>query len=96
MSKNFSTALPASDARAEVRRYQNWRPWVIDQPTIESAWAGESRFQLNYWDALMVAAAQHQGCYTLLTEDLQHDQRIAGLRIVNPFILGPEVLDGPA
>jgi len=32
----------------------------------------------------------------LLTEGLQHDQRIAGLRIVNPFILGPEVLDGPA
>jgi len=61
VSKKFSTALPASDDRAEVRRHQNWRPWVIDQPTIESAWAGESRFQLNHWDALMVAAAQHQG-----------------------------------
>ena len=94
--KKFSAALSADDARAEVRRYQSWLPWVIDHATIESAWSIESRCQLNYWDALMVAAAQHQGCHTLLTEDLQHDQRIAGLRIVNPFVLGPEVLNNVA
>ena len=44
----------------------------------------------------MVAAAQQQGCTLLLTEDLQHDQRIDALRIVNPFIAGPELLDAAA
>jgi predicted nucleic acid-binding protein len=43
----------------------------------------------------MVAAALHQGCEWLLTEDLQHDQRIDSLRVVNPFLVGPEVLDLP-
>jgi predicted nucleic acid-binding protein len=43
----------------------------------------------------MVAAAQQQGCTLLLTEDLQHDQRVDGLRIVNPFLVGPERLDAP-
>ncbi|MFG6430586.1 PIN domain-containing protein [Roseateles sp. LYH14W] len=93
--KRFATAISAGDARAEVRRYQLWRPWQIDQPTVETAWAAESRYQLSYWDALMVAAAQHQGCELLLTEDLQHDQRIDKLRIVNPFLAGPELLDQP-
>ena len=91
--KRFATAISAGDARAEVRRYQAWNPWIVDQSTVESAWAVESRYQLNYWDALMVAAAQHQSCTLLLTEDLQHGQRIDKLQILNPFIVGPEVLD---
>jgi predicted nucleic acid-binding protein len=88
--------ISAADARAEVRRYQQWKPWQIDQATVETAWAVESRCGIDYWDALMVASAQHLGCTLLLTEDLQHDQRIDKLRIVNPFVLGPELLDVPA
>ncbi|MCE4557016.1 PIN domain-containing protein [Roseateles cellulosilyticus] len=93
--KRFATAISAGDARAEVRRYQVWLPWQIDQPTVETAWAAESRYQLSYWDALMVAAAQHMGCSFLLTEDLPHDQRIDKLRVLNPFLVGPELLDEP-
>lgn len=91
--RRFATAISAGDARAEVRRYQLWQPWLIDQSTIDTAWAVESRWQVNYWDALMVAAAQHMGCTLLLTEDLQHDQDIDGVRIVNPFVVGPDLLD---
>jgi predicted nucleic acid-binding protein len=94
--KKFPTALSAGDARAEVRRYQLWQPWQVDHATVESAWAVESRWQMGYWDALMVAAAQQQGCELLLTEDLQHEQRIDRLRILNPFLVGPEALDVPS
>ncbi len=94
--KRFRDAISAGDARAEVRRFQEWMPWQIDQATIETAWAIESRYAFNYWDSLMVSAAQHMGCTLLLTEDLQHDQRIDGLRIVSPFAVGPEILDAPA
>lgn len=93
--RKLPTAQAAGDARAEIRRYQHWSPWIIDQPTIETAWAIESRYRIHYWDALMVAAAQHQGCEVLLTEDLQHGQRIDHMQIVNPFIVGPEMLDAP-
>jgi len=93
VKKKFSKAIAQGDARAEIRRYQYWRPWVIDHPTIETAWAVESRFGLHYWDALMIAAAQQQGCTLFLSEDLQHEQQIDGVRIVNPFLAGPEMLD---
>lgn len=94
-TRKLSPAMSAGDARAEVRRYQRWNPWVCDHATVESAWAVESRFRVNWWDALIVAAAQQQGCTLLLTEDLQHDQLIDSVRIVNPFIVGPEILDAP-
>jgi predicted nucleic acid-binding protein len=96
VKKKFSKAIAQGDARAEIRRYQHWRPWVIDHPTIETAWAVESRFGLHYWDALMIAAAQQQGCTLFLSEDLQHEQQIDGVRIVNPFLAGPEMLDTAA
>jgi predicted nucleic acid-binding protein len=91
--RRFSTAISSGDARALVRRYQHWRPWAIDQPTVETAWAVETRYSLNYWDALMIAAAQHQGCTLMLSEGLPHDQQIDSVRIVNPFLVGPELLD---
>ena len=91
--KKFSSSVSADDARAIVLRYQLWQPWQIDLHTVESAWAAETRWQISYWDALMVAAAQQQGCAVLLTEDLQHDQQLDRLRVVNPFAAGPELLD---
>ncbi|MDE2398455.1 MAG: PIN domain-containing protein [Burkholderiales bacterium] len=94
--KRFASAIAAGDARSEVRRYQQWKPWLVDQATVETAWAVESRYRLGYWDALMIAAAQHMGCRWLLTEDLQHEQRIEQLTIVNPFLVGPELLETEA
>lgn len=94
--KRFRDALSAGDARAVVRRFQEWMPWQIDQATSETAWAIESRYAFNDRDSRMVSAAQHRVCTLLLTEDLPHDQRIDGLRNVNPFTVGPEILDAPA
>ena len=40
---------------------------------------------IGFYDSLIVAAALAAGCKRLLSEDLQHGQKIAGLRIENPF-----------
>ena len=89
-TRKLEPAVSPGDARAEVRRYQRWRPWLNDHTTVEAAWTVEARWRLNYWDALMVAAAQQQGCTALLTEDLQHDQQFDGVRVVNPFVSSPQ------
>ena len=41
--------------------------------------------RLSYWDALIVESALEAGAEVLLTEDLQHGQTFARLRVVNPF-----------
>ena len=45
----------------------------------------QARWRFAFYDSLIVAAALMLGCRTLLSEDLQHGQRIEGLRIVDPF-----------
>lgn len=92
--RKFSVA--AEVARSEVRRLRAWKPQPIDDETVDTAWDLLDRFRMNYWDALMVAAAEQQACTHFLTEDLQHDQQIDGIRVVNPFVVGPEILDATA
>lgn len=93
VTRRVHPPMPMGDARAEVRRYQHWAPWQIDHQTVETAWGLEARFSISWWDALVIAAAIHQSCQYVLTEDLQHDQQIDSVRIVNPFLIGPELLN---
>ncbi|MCI0598471.1 MAG: PIN domain-containing protein [Beijerinckiaceae bacterium] len=58
-------------------------PLTIENHSAAVALAGEHGF--SFFDALIVAAAVEAGCDTLLTEDLQADRKIGGLRLVNPF-----------
>ena len=44
-----------------------------------------SEASLSYWDAALLSAAVKGRCEILLTEDLNHGQTIAGVKIVNPF-----------
>jgi predicted nucleic acid-binding protein len=45
----------------------------------------KERYELRFFDAVMVASALEGGCTRLISEDLQHGQVIQGLRIENPF-----------
>lgn len=51
----------------------------------ESSLALMTRYSISFWDGLIVAAALRASCDELLTEDLQHNQIIDGLRVRNPF-----------
>ncbi len=46
----------------------------------------QNRYQLSFYDALIVQSAIDLGCDILYSEDFQHDQKIEGVKIVNPFL----------
>ena len=78
------------EARAEVRDLLTWRPVVTDAALLEHGWRIQDRYQLSYWDALIVAAAKISSCGYLLTEDLQAGQKLDGIEVVNPFLRDPQ------
>ena len=79
-------------ARAEVRDLLAWRPVCLDADIVERAWKLQDRYLLSFWDALVVAAAKAASCRYLLTEDLQADQDLDGVRVVSPFLCAPDSL----
>ena len=79
-------------ARSEVRDLLAWQPVTVDEEVLELGWRIQDRFQLSFWDALIVAAAKQASCKYLLTEDLQANQNLDGLLVVNPFLRDPASL----
>ncbi len=43
------------------------------------------KYKISYWDSLIVAAAKRAKCISILTEDLNADQKIEAIEIINPF-----------
>jgi predicted nucleic acid-binding protein len=78
------------EARAEVRDLLVWNPVVADAMLLERGWKIQDRYQLSYWDALIVAAAKTASCLYLLTEDFQAGQKFDDIEVVNPFLRAPE------
>jgi len=46
----------------------------------------KDRYRLSYWDSAILAAALELGCHTVYSEDLNHGQIYAGVRVINPFV----------
>ena len=79
--------LPDVQVRANLETMmQMCRTLPVSTETVRQAWAIRSRYGFSFWDCQMIAAALEAGCKRLLTEDLQHGQKLEGrLTVVNPF-----------
>lgn len=89
VTRKLAHPLPTPEAQRHVRQLLTWQPIVTDEAVWNAAWHTEARFDLSWWDSLIVGAARVGGCPHLLTEDLQAGQDLDGVRIVNPFETPP-------
>jgi predicted nucleic acid-binding protein len=59
----------------------------INEATISTALFIKEKYQLQWYDSLIVAAALQANCTILYTEDMHHGLIIEGtLSIINPFV----------
>ncbi len=83
-TRKLSKPLSKKYARTIVEQYSIW---CIDTSPAEIAVAFriEDEARLGFWDALICATALKAGAERILSEDLNAGQKIAGIRVVNPF-----------
>lgn len=67
-----------------ISQYRQLPTVTITPDLIDQAIVLHQTQQISFWDALIVSAAVSAGCRTLLTEDLNAGQIIAGVEIVRP------------
>jgi predicted nucleic acid-binding protein len=90
VTQKLRPGLPSDAAWADVKALMAWRPVSLDGALLERARGLQQRYQLAWWDALIVAAAHRSTCTVLLTEDLQDGQDFDGVTVRNPFLHMPE------
>jgi predicted nucleic acid-binding protein len=77
--------LDAKATREIVADYLTWQVIVNGGDSILEALDLEARYQISFWDALVVQAAQASGAEVLYSEDLSHGQKYGAVRVTNPF-----------
>jgi predicted nucleic acid-binding protein len=92
VTEKLDPGLAPEVARQDVRLLFSWQPIHLDARVLEGAWRLQDRYQLSWWDALIVSAAHAAKCDYLLTEDLKENQRLENVRVINPFHSSPETL----
>lgn len=79
-------SITAEETRAFVAMLLE-HPFVpTDAELIRTAMEIQQRFQVSYWDAAILAAAQRLGAKTIYSEDLSHGQQYGSVQVVNPFL----------
>lgn len=73
------------DAAELLEDFAKWRVIENSLPVHRLGLAIQERYRISFWDALIIAAAQTARAPILYSEDLNHGQDFAGVRVVNPF-----------
>ncbi len=94
VTRKILSPLSPAAARAIIRNYLVWPVENNDGQSVLDASEIAERYQLSFWDGLIIVAARNSGAAILYSEDLNHGQIVEGVRICNPFIEDEEVERG--
>ena len=85
LRRKAARPLDAKATRELVADYLTWQVVVNGGESILEALDLEARFQISFWDALVVQAAQASGAEILYSEDLSDGQTYGTVRVINPL-----------
>lgn len=83
--------LSTEETRRLVRDYLSWEIVVNTPESVLHALDLEARYQISFWDALIVQAAESAGAAILYSEDLARGQEYGSIRVINPLADSPLV-----
>ena len=84
VTRKIASPLSKDVARLVVNTYSIWCTETTPAE-IAAAFRIEDESRIGFWDALIVASAAKAGTVRILSEDLNAEQMIAGIRVENPF-----------
>ena len=77
--------LDGKGTREIIADYLTWHVVVNGGESILEALDLEARYQISFWDALVVQAAHASGAEVLYSEDLSDGQTYGSVRVINPL-----------
>jgi predicted nucleic acid-binding protein len=78
--------LNRSEALGWIERIAEFPVAPITSDLVRFAIGLSARYQISYWDAAILAAAEELGASVLYSEDLNDGQVYGSVKVVNPFL----------
>jgi predicted nucleic acid-binding protein len=85
LRRKMARPWTVEETRNLILDYMDWQIMVNTPDSVIEALTIETRFQISFWDALIVHAAERAGAAILYSEDLSDGQTYGSVRVVNPL-----------
>lgn len=85
LRRKSTPPLTIEETRKLIEDYSSWDVVVNTSESVLQALDLESRYQISFWDALIVQAAASSEATVLYSEDLADGQTYISVRVVNPL-----------
>lgn len=85
-TRKLNNPLSSQHAYDIVADLGQWRVHMPAVGDVLGAIQIQQRYQLSFWDALIVRSAAQLGCAILWSEDLNDGQIFEGVEVRNPFV----------
>jgi predicted nucleic acid-binding protein len=87
LRRKIARPLPAEEIRQIIQDYLSWEIVVNSPSSVLHALDIELRYQISFWDALVLQSAEGSGAAILYSEDLAAEQKYGAVQVVNPLLL---------
>ena len=84
--KKAAAPVGTAEAKQWLTDYLSWEIVTNDGNAVIEAIDLEERYQVSFWDALILHAAHSAGASVIYSEDLNHGQQYADLVVQNPLL----------
>ncbi len=85
VTQKVERPMTAEQAKREIVLLSVMETVEIDATLVLDAVNLKLRWQLSYWDSLILAAAVRAGCNTVYSEDMSDGQVYGSLTVRNPY-----------
>lgn len=86
VTQKVAQPLTEERARKEIVLLSTIASIDLDATLVIRAIEMKKRWQLSYWDALILAAAERAACNIVYSEDLSDGQTYGQVRVANPYV----------
>lgn len=84
-TRKLARPLAEADAAAMVERLRDLPVVPIDGDLVSRAMAGSREWDISFWDALIIRAAESAACSIVLSEDLTEGRTYGAVSVRDPF-----------
>ena len=84
LRRKATRPLSVEETRRLIRDYSSWDIVVNTAESVLQSLTIELRYNISFWDALILQAAGSSGAVVLYSEDLAEGQAYGSVRVVNP------------
>jgi predicted nucleic acid-binding protein len=85
VTRKVPQPLSIGEAAQIVDDYSRWAVHSPEPKDLAAAIDIHKRFQISFWDAMIIHSARRLNCRVLWTEDLSDGQSYAGVTVRHPF-----------